>query len=89
MYTGHKTTAFDAQVCSIGYKNKGVQRERERETEQERARQKEEAEGGMEGEIMINAKSWRPAAASGLLLQPSRATRAAFFHFHASHPAPL
>lgn len=68
MYIGHKTTAFDAQVCSTGYKNKGVRRE---------------------GEIMINVKSWRPAATSGPLLQPSRATRVAFFHFHASLPALL
>lgn len=63
MYTGHKTTAFDAQVCSTGYKNKGIRRE---------------------GEIMINVKSWRPAATSGPLLQPSRATRVVFFHFRAS-----
>lgn len=26
MYTGHKTTAFDAQVCSTECKNKGVRR---------------------------------------------------------------
>lgn len=68
MYTGHKTMAFDAQVCSAECKNKGVRRE---------------------GDIMINVKSWRPAAANRLLLQPSRATQAAFFHFHASLPTPL
>lgn len=42
-----------------------------------------------EGEIMINVKSWGPAATSGLLLQPSRATRVAFFHFRASLPTLL
>lgn len=59
MYTGHKTTAFDAQVCSTECKNKGVRRE---------------------GEIMINVKSWRPAAANRLLLQPHK------LHFFISVP---